>query len=222
MRVLLVEDDAVLRTTLTIALTAEGHHVLPAADGRTAIQAVREDRPDVVVLDLGLPDIDGTEVLAAVRDGSSVPVLILSARTDTADKVGALDIGADDYVTKPFSVEELVARIRAAGRRAQVPRPVLDAGDLRIDLDERRLTRSGVEVHLTPTEWRLLEVLVSAQGRLVTQADLLREVWGPGYRRETNYLRTFVGTLRKKLEADPGHPDHLVTEPGQGYRFRTS
>jgi len=221
-RVLLVEDDAVLRTTLTIALTAEGHHVLPAADGRTALQAVRDDQPDLVVLDLGLPDIDGTEVLAAVRRGSSIPVLILSARSDTVDKVGALDIGADDYVTKPFSVDELVARIRVAGRRAHVPRTPVDAGELRIDLDERVLTRSGAEVHLTPTEWLLLGALLSAGGRLVTQADLLREVWGAGYDRETNYLRTFVGTLRKKLETDPAQPRHLLTEPGQGYRFRTS
>ena len=196
MRILLVEDDAVLRTTLTIALTSEGHHVLPAGDGRTAIQAVREDQPDVVVLDLGLPDIDGTEVLAAVRAGSSIPVLILSARTDTVDKVGALDVGADDYVTKPFSVEELVARIRAAGRRARLARPVLEAGELRIDLDERRLTRAGADIHLTPTEWSLLDVLVSAQGRLVRQTDLLREVWGAGYERDTNYLRTFVGSVR--------------------------
>jgi two-component system KDP operon response regulator KdpE len=218
-RILLVEDDATLRATLTIALTAEGHHVLPAADGRTALDAVREDQPDLVVLDLGLPDIDGTRVLAEVRAGSSIPVLVLSARSDPSDKVGALDIGADDYLAKPFGMEELAARIRAAGRRARIARPIVETGELRIDLTDRRLTRAGAEVHLTPTEWALLSVLVAAEGRLVTSAELLREVWGAGYQRETNYLRTYVGTLRKKLEADPGQPRHLATEPGQGYRF---
>jgi two-component system KDP operon response regulator KdpE len=221
-RILLVEDDATLRATLTIALAAEGHHVLPAADGRTALDAVREDQPDLVILDLGLPDIDGTRVLAELRAGSSIPVLVLSARSDPSDKVGALDIGADDYLTKPFGTEELAARIRAAGRRARITRPVVVTGELWIDLTDRRLTRAGAEVHLTPTEWALLSVLVAAEGHLVTNAELLRDVWGAGYQRETNYLRTYVSTLRKKLEADPAHPRHLTTEPGQGYRFLTT
>ena len=219
MRILVVEDDATLRHTLTIGLRAEGHDVLPAGDGRTALDAAREDEPDLVVLDLGLPDLSGVEVLESLRAWSRVPVIVLSARTDSTDKIGALDAGADDYVTKPFGVEELHARIRAAGRRAGVTTPALQAGSLHIDLADRTLTRDGRPVRLTPTEWSLLEVLLREPGRLVRQAQLLHEVWGPSYGIETNYLRTFVATLRKKLEEDPSDPRHLVTEPGVGYRF---
>jgi two-component system KDP operon response regulator KdpE len=218
-RVLLVDDDSTLRRTLGIGLRAEGHEVLFAADGRTALQAVREDRPDLVVLDLGLPDLSGIEVLRLLRGWSTTPVVVLSARAESAEKVEALDLGADDYVTKPFGMEELLARIRAAARRAGSDLPVLDAGDLVIDLPARRVTRSGAVVRLTPTEWGLLEVLVRTPGRLVTQQDLLHEVWGPAYSRETNYLRVYVGALRKKLEDDPSRPRHLITEPGIGYRF---
>jgi two-component system, OmpR family, KDP operon response regulator KdpE len=219
MKVLLVDDDTTLRRTLGIGLRAEGHEVLMAADGRTALQALREDRPDIVVLDLGLPDLSGIEVLRQLRGWSTTPVVVLSARAESAEKVEVLDLGADDYVTKPFGMEELLARIRAAARRAGSDLPVLEAGDLVIDLPARRVTKAGVVVRLTPTEWGLLEMLVRTPGRLVSQQDLLHEVWGPAYGRETNYLRVYVGALRKKLEGDPSAPQHLITEPGMGYRF---
>jgi two-component system, OmpR family, KDP operon response regulator KdpE len=219
-RILLVEDDRVLLDTLTIGLRAEGYEVLPAADGRTALDATRHDDPDLVVLDLGLPDVPGTEVLDELRTWSRIPVIVLSARQDSTDKVGALDAGADDYVTKPFGMEELLARIRAATRRvASTPRPV-EAGDLRIDVANRVVTRAEEPVHLTPKEWGLLEALVRAEGRVVRREDLLHEVWGPGYGSETHYLRTYLSTLRRKLEDDPARPRHLVTEPGVGHRFR--
>jgi DNA-binding response OmpR family regulator len=218
-KVLVADDDATLRRTLAIGLAAAGHEVLTVADGRSALQALREDKPDLVVLDLGLPDLSGVEVLRRLREWSTVPVVVLSARAESDEKVQALDLGADDYVTKPFGMDELLARIRAAGRRAGSDVPVLEAGDLVIDLPARRVTRAGVVVRLTPTEWGLLEVLVRTPGRLVGQRDLLHEVWGPAYGRETNYLRVYVGGLRKKLEADPSQPRHLITEPGMGYRF---
>jgi two-component system KDP operon response regulator KdpE len=219
MKVLLVDDDATLRGTLGIGLRAAGHEVLIAADGRTALQALREDHPDVVVLDLGLPDLSGIEVLRQLRSWSTVPVVVLSARAESAEKVEALDLGADDYVTKPFGMEELLARVRATARRAGSDVPVLETGDLVIDLPARRVTKAGEVVRLTPTEWGLLEMLVRTPGRLVSQQDLLHEVWGPTYGRETNYLRVYVGGLRKKLEDDPSEPRHLITEPGMGYRF---
>ena len=215
----MVDDDATLRRTLGIGLRADGHDVLLAGDGRSALQASREDKPDLVVLDLGLPDVSGVEVLRRLRAWSTVPVVVLSARAESAEKVQALDLGADDYVTKPFGMEELLARIRAAARRAGSDVPVLEAGDLVIDLPARRLTKAGTVVRLTPTEWGLLEMLVRTPGRLVSQQDLLHEVWGPAYGRETNYLRVYVGGLRKKLEDDPSQPRHLITEPGMGYRF---
>jgi two-component system KDP operon response regulator KdpE len=218
-KVLLVDDDETLRRTLGIGLRAAGHQVLIAADGRTALQALREDHPDMVVLDLGLPDLSGVEVLRQLRGWSTVPVVVLSARAESSEKVEALDLGADDYVTKPFGMEELLARVRAAARRAGSDVPVLKAGDLVIDLPARRVTKAGAVVRLTPTEWGLLEMLVRTPGRLVSQQDLLHEVWGPAYGRETNYLRVYVGGLRKKLEDDPSEPRHLITEPGMGYRF---
>jgi two-component system KDP operon response regulator KdpE len=219
MKVLLVDDDPTLRRALGIGLRAEGHDVLVAADGRTALQAVREDKPDVLVLDLGLPDLPGVEVLRQLRDWSTVPVVVLSARAESREKVQALDLGADDYVTKPFGMAELLARIRATARRAGSEIPVLEAGDLVIDLPARRVSKAGRVVRLTPTEWGLLEMLVRAPGRLVSQRDLLHEVWGPSYDKETNYLRVYIGGLRKKLEDDPASPRHLITEPGMGYRF---
>jgi two-component system KDP operon response regulator KdpE len=218
-KVLVVDDDSTLRRTLGIGLRAEDHEVLIAADGRSALQALREDRPDIVVLDLGLPDLSGVDVLRRLRAWSTVPVVVLSARADSTEKVQALDLGADDYDTKPFGMEELLARIRAAARRAGSDVPVLEAGDLVIDLPARRVTKAGTVVRLTPTEWGLLEMLVRTPGRLVRQQDLLHEVWGPSYGRETNYLRVYVGGLRKKLEDDPSQPRHLITEPGMGYRF---
>jgi len=219
MKVLLVDDDDTLRQTLGIGLRAAGHEVLVAGDGRTALQSADEDRPDVIVLDLGLPDLSGFDVLRRVRAWSTVPVVVLSARAESAEKVEALDLGADDYVTKPFGMEELLARVRAAARRAGSDVPVLTTGDLVIDLPARRVSRRGEVVRLTPTEWGLLEMLVRTPGRLVSQQDLLHEVWGPTYGRETNYLRVYVGGLRKKLEDDPSSPRHLITEPGMGYRF---
>jgi two-component system KDP operon response regulator KdpE len=219
MRVLVVDDDAVLRSTLRIALQTEAHDVVLAGDGRTALQALREDEPDLVLLDLGLPDLSGVEVLRRLRTWSTLPVVVLSARDGSDDKVQALDLGADDYVTKPFGTAELLARVRAAGRRAGADLPVVQTAHLRIDLPGRELLRDGRPVRLTPTEWSVLEVLVRARGRLVRRADLLHEVWGPAYSRETNYLRVYVGTLRKKLEQDPAHPVNLLTEPGIGYRF---
>jgi two-component system KDP operon response regulator KdpE len=222
MRILLVEDDATLRRTLAIGLGAEDHQVLTAGDGRTALQACREDDPDLVILDLGLPDMSGVEVLRSLRTWSKLPVIVLSARADSTDKVEALDVGADDYVTKPFGLAELLARIRAAGRRSGTDLPVVEVGDLYVDVGARQVTRGGEPVRLTPTEWAVLEVLLRTPGRLVNRTDLLHEVWGPKYDRETNYLRTYLGTLRKKLEADPARPRLLITEPGIGYRFDVS
>ena len=206
MKVLVVDDDPTLRRTLEIGVRAEGHDVLIAADGRTALQATREDHPDIVVLDLGLPDLSGVEVLRRLRGWSTVPVVVLSARAESTEKVEALDLGADDYVTKPFGMEELLARVR--GGRA--PRRIRRAGPggrrPRHRPAGRRVTKAGEVVRLTPTEWGLLEMLVRTPGRLVSQQDLLHEVWGPAYGRETNYLRVYVGGLRKKLEDDPSHP----------------
>jgi two-component system KDP operon response regulator KdpE len=186
---------------------------------------VARDTPDAVILDLGLPDMDGTEVLAGVRGWSTVPVLVLSARDQEAQKVAALDAGADDYVTKPFGMDELLARLRAAVRRATPApeQPVVDAGAFVVDLAAKRVTRPDVgEVRLTPTEWQLLEVLARHADRLVSQQQLLREVWGPGYDSETHYLRVYTAQLRRKLERDPSRPRHLLTEPGMGYRLVTA
>ena len=219
--VLVVDDDPAIQRTLAIGLRARGYHVLPARDGRTAVEAVQEDDPDVVLLDLGLPDLSGVDVLRKVREHSQVPVIVLSARHGSDDKVEALDIGADDYVTKPFGMDELLARVRAAVRRAvpdQPPAPVVTDA-FTVDLAATVVLRDGEEVRLTPTEWRLLEALVTRPGRLVSQRQLLAEVWGPGYAVETNYLRVYVAGLRRKLEADPSRPQHLLTEPGMGYRF---
>ena len=221
-RVLVVDDDPRLQRTLTIALRAHGHEVVTAADGRTAVLSVAEDGPDLVILDLGLPDLDGTEVLRRIRSTSLVPVIVLSARHESDDKIEALDLGADDYVTKPFGVEELLARVRAAVRRGsgvgQHLEPV-ETEHFRLDFAERRATVAGEDVRLTPTEWRLLEALCREPGHLVSQQDLLRAAWGPSYGRESNYLRVYANQLRRKLEPDPANPRHLVTEPGLGYRF---
>jgi len=221
-RVLVVDDDPRLQRTLTIALRAHGNEVVTAADGRTAVQSVLEDAPDVVILDLGLPDLDGTEVLRRIRAASVVPVIVLSARHESDDKIEALDLGADDYVTKPFGVEELLARVRVAVRRSsEGTRAIGTVSTDRFTLDfaDRRATVEGEVVRLTPTEWRLLETLCRNPGHLVSQQDLLRQVWGPSYGRESNYLRVYANQLRRKLESDPSRPVHLLTEPGLGYRF---
>ncbi|MDN5853210.1 MAG: response regulator [Actinomycetia bacterium] len=222
-RVLVVDDDPQILRSLRITLTAHGYEVILAADGAQALRAASTDRPEVVVLDLGLPDLDGTEVIAGLRGWTSVPILVLSARTDSADKVGALDAGADDFVTKPFGMDELLARLRAALRRVSDGKPddeaAVDAGDFVVDLAARRVFRGRSEVHLTPTEWGVLEILVRNRGKLVGQRQLLHEVWGPGYHAESHYLRVYMAQLRRKLEPRPSRPRHLITEPGMGYRF---
>lgn len=224
---LVVDDDVQILRALRINLAARGYQVLTAADGAGALRAAADGHPDVVVLDLGLPDLDGAEVIAGLRGWTSVPIIVLSARTDALDKVDALDAGADDYVTKPFGMAELLARLRAAVRRAaSAPvdgEPVVRAAAFTVDLVAKKVIRDGVdgpsEVHLTPTEWGILEHLVRNPGRLVEQRRLLQEVWGPGYGKETNYLRVYLAQLRRKLEPDPARPRHLITEPGMGYRF---
>ncbi|WP_428509887.1 response regulator [Pseudonocardia sp.] len=221
--VLVVDDDPQILRALRITLRAGGYRVDTAASGAGALQAAAERHPDVVVLDLGLPDLDGAEVIRRLRGWSTVPVIVLSARTDSPDKVAALDAGADDYVTKPFGTAELLARLRAAVRRAATATvegdAVVDAGDFVVDLAAKQVRRGGHDVHLTPTEWQVLEALVRRRGRLVSRRDLLREVWGPAYSTETHYLRVYLAQLRRKLEPEPSHPRHLVTEPGMGYRF---
>ena len=221
--VLVVDDDPGLGRALRINLTARGYEVTLAADGAAALALAARHRPDLVVLDLGLPDMDGTDVLAGLRGWTSAPVIVLSARDTEGEKVRALDAGADDYVTKPFGLDELLARLRAAERRARPapdePRVVTAA--FTVDLAQREVTREGEPVRVTATEWGLLEALARHPGRLVTQQQLLEHVWGPGYETETHYLRVHMAALRRKLEPDPTAPRHLVTEPGQGYRLRT-
>ncbi len=222
-RILVVDDEPHLVRTLAINLRARDYEVETAGDGRSALQAVHDQLPDLVILDLGLPDIDGVDVLRRIREASQTPVIVLSARADSIDKVEALDLGADDYVTKPFAVDELLARIRVALRRTQdESKPPLAAFVTRhfvLDFTERRAVVAGEVVRLTPTEWSLLEVLARHAGHLVPQRDLLREVWGPHYGRESNYLRVYANQLRRKLEPDPSDPRYLLTEPGQGYRL---
>jgi two-component system KDP operon response regulator KdpE len=221
--ILAVDDDPAILRTLSINLRARDYQVETARDGRSALQIVAEQLPDLVLLDLGLPDVDGVAVLTQLRSFTSVPIVVLSARHESDDKVEALDLGADDYVTKPFGMEELLARVRAALRHSSRELPperlVVTTPTLRLDLGEQRAERDGDPVHLTPTEWRLIEVLTRRPGQLVRQTELLREVWGPSYHRETNYLRVYLAQLRRKLEQDPGRPRHFVTEPGVGYRF---
>jgi two-component system KDP operon response regulator KdpE len=218
-RVLVVDDDPAILRTLSMNLRARQYDVLTAADGRTALQACRDDKPDVVILDLGLPDLSGVEVLREFREYSQVPVIVLSARHGSDDKVQALDLGADDYVTKPFGMDELVARVRAAVRRSGTTAEVVETPAFTVDFAARQVWRDGAEIRLTPTEWGLLDALVTRPGRLVSQRQLLQEVWGPTYVSETNYLRVHMANLRRKLEPDPARPRHFITEPGMGYRF---
>jgi two-component system, OmpR family, KDP operon response regulator KdpE len=222
-RVLIVDDEPQILRALRINLTARQYEVITAADGTQALRAAAEDRPDLVVLDLGLPDIDGAEVIRSLRTWSPVPIVVLSGRADSHDKVDALDAGADDYVTKPFSVDELLARIRAVTRRRTVPdtgTPVR-IGRYTVDLAARTAADdAGTSVHLTRTEWQLLDVLARNPGKLVSQRQLLQEVWGPTYLDETQNLRQYMAHLRRKLEENPARPRHLITEPGMGYRFR--
>jgi two-component system, OmpR family, KDP operon response regulator KdpE len=220
-RVLVIDDDPHLLRALRITLRAAGHDVDTAPDGRTALQLAAAVPPDVVVLDLGLPDLDGTEVLAALRPSYAGPVLVLSARADSQDKVHALDAGADDYVTKPFDMSEFLARLRAVLRRgsSEPADRFVTTEHFTVDLADRQVTVAGAPVRLTPTEWALLEPLVRQPGRLIGQRQLLQTVWGPAYEKETHYLRVYLAQLRRKLEPDPAHPRYLRTEPGMGYRF---
>jgi two-component system KDP operon response regulator KdpE len=219
--VLVVDDDVQLLRALRINLSARGYQVVTATDGTSALAAASKHSPELVVLDLGLPDMHGVTVVEGLRGWSTVPVIVLSARHAEADKVDALDAGADDYVTKPFGMDELLARMRAALRRASpaAEAAVVSTDAFTVDLAAKRVTTSAGEVRLTPTEWHLLEVLVRHAGKLVSQKELLREVWGPAYETETNYLRVHLANLRRKLEPDPSHPRYLITEPGIGYRF---
>ena len=203
--------------------SARAFEVVTAATGAGALEVASRARPDVVVLDLGLPDMDGVDVIIGLRAWTTVPVLVLSARRDTTDKVRALDAGADDYLAKPFAMDELLARLRAAARRgaAAVPeQAVVETAAFTVDLARSLVLRDGQAVHLTPTEWRLVEVLARHVGRLVGQRQLLQEVWGPAYETETNYLRIYLAKLRKKLEPEPSRPRHLLTEPGLGVRLQ--
>jgi two-component system KDP operon response regulator KdpE len=223
-RVLVVEDDPQLLRAMRITLRARGHDVLTAATGRKALSEAAAARPDLIVLDLGLPDLDGVEVIEGLRGWTSVPIIVLSGRTSGGDKVAALDAGADDYVTKPFGIEELLARIRAVTRRATAPdgagTPTVDVGAWTVDLADRRVTGAAGEVKLTPTEWKLLEAFVRHPGKLIGQRQLLTEVWGPAATGDTSSLRLYLNRLRRKLEPDPSRPTHLLTEPGLGYRFQ--
>ena len=217
-----MDDERGLRRALDINLRAHGYEVVLAEDGRSALVAAGHEPPDAVVLDLGLPDMDGVEVIEGLRGWTEAPILVLSARTNEQDKVVALDAGADDYVTKPFGIEELLARLRASLRRIgeteDVPR--VETAAFQADFAAKQATGpDGEPIKLTPTEWHVLEVLVRNEGKLVGRAQLLKEVWGPAYEAETNYLRVYLAQLRRKLEPDPAHPRYLVTEPGMGYRF---
>ena len=221
-RVLVIDDEEPILRALRINLTARKYEVTTAADGASGLAAMARDRPDVLILDLGLPDMDGTEVIRGVRGWTSTPIIVLSAWGQEVQKVAALDAGADDYVTKPFGMNELLARLRAAVRRATPApdEPVRVTPDFTVDLAAKRVIRGGADVRLTPTEWSLLEILVRNENRLVTQRQLLQEVWGPQYQTEANYLRVHVAHLRRKLEPDPSRPRYLLTEPGMGYRFQ--
>jgi two-component system KDP operon response regulator KdpE len=220
-RVLVVDDEATLLRALTINLRARGYDVVTATTARDALRAAAARPPDVVILDLGLPDMDGVEVIAGLRGWTAVPIVVLSARDSEREKVAALDAGADDYVVKPFGMDEFLARLRAAVRRAA---PVAEqasvvAGDLTIDLAAKAVLRADTRVALTPTEWHVLEVLVRHRDRTVEHRALLQEVWGPAYVDQPNYLRVYVAALRRKLESDPARPRYLLTDIGIGYRF---
>jgi len=223
-RILVVDDEPQLVRALVINLRARHYDVDAARDGTEALTLAAANPPDAVILDLGLPDLDGTEVIRKLRDWTRVPIIVLSARHASDEKVQALDAGADDYVTKPFGMEELLARLRAALRRAE-PAPTDDPGALitteafTVDLAAKKVHRDGADIRLTPTEWHLLEMLVRNAGRLVGQKELLQEVWGPAYGKETNYLRVYLAQLRRKLENNPSRPRYFITEPGLGYRF---
>ncbi|HEY6628696.1 MAG TPA: response regulator [Acidimicrobiia bacterium] len=222
-RVLVVDDEPQIVRALAVNLQAIGYKVDVAHSGEEALKVAADHRPDAVILDLGLPGMDGLEVIQGLRGWTTVPIIVLSVRERERDKIAALDAGADDYVTKPFGMGELLARLRSALRRAtagDLDEPTLVTPDFTVDLSSKKVLRpDGEEVRLTPTEWGIVEVLARHQGKLVSQTQLLKQVWGPDYGEETNYLRVFMAQIRRKLEPDLTHPRYFITEPGMGYRF---
>lgn len=220
-RALVIDDEASIRETLAMSLRAKGYEVSVAGDGIDGINRARDESPELILVDLGLPDLDGAEVITRIRTFSDAAIIVLSVRGGEDDKIGALDAGADDYVTKPFGIGELLARIRAVQRRHGIVEtdPVITTGHFRLDLHAKRATIASSEIRLTPIEWRLAEQLVTHPGQLITKRDLLQSVWGPEYGTEANYLRVHFANLRHKLEPDPGSPVYFITEPGIGYRF---
>jgi two-component system KDP operon response regulator KdpE len=223
-RVLVVDDEPAIRRFLRVSLSAQRYTVFEADGGQAALSAVVADRPDLIILDLGLPDLDGVEITRLLREWTRIPIIILSVRGQEADKIAALDAGADDYLTKPFGTGELLARMRVALRRAGQSgvQPVFTSGDLTVDLARRVVIVAGREVQLTPTEYDLLRVLVTYAGKVLTHRQLLREVWGMGYEQEMHMLRVNISNLRRKIEPDPARPHYILTEPGVGYRLRAS
>lgn len=219
--ILVVEDEPALARALSITLNARGYQTTVAVSGSAGLERAADSHPDLILLDLGLPDLDGVTIIEAVRGWSQVPIVVLSARQTSGDKVEALDAGADDYVAKPFAMDELLARIRAATRRGSGGEsdPVVETATFTVDLAAGTVTRDGRQIRLTPTEWRLLSILARNVGRIVGQRDLLRELRGPDLDRESHYLRVYLAQLRRKLERDPARPRHLITEPGIGYRL---
>jgi two-component system KDP operon response regulator KdpE len=220
-KLLVIEDEAPLRRALRIFLEAHDYEVVLAGTGTEGLDLAGREHPDAVVLDLGLPDMDGVDVATALRGWSNVPIVVLSARDAEAVKVAALDAGADDYVTKPFGMNEFLARLRAALRRSAPAEeaPVVETADFTIDLGKKTICRGDEDIHLTPTEWQIVEVLTRSRGKLVPQQQLLQQVWGPQYEKETHYLRLYMSQIRHKLEPDPSRPRYFITEPGMGYRF---
>jgi two-component system KDP operon response regulator KdpE len=222
LRVLVVDDERAIRRFLHASLTAHGYSVFEAASGQEALSAVLNDRPDLIILDLGLPDLDGLEVTRQVREWSQIPIIVLSVREEEATKVAALDVGADDYLTKPFGIAELMARIRVALRHANQPaeEPIFEVGELLVDRARRQVTVAGNAIVLTPTEYDLLRVLVQHAGKVLTHRQLLRLVWGASYEDETHLLQVNISNLRRKIEPDPSRPSYIITEVGVGYRLR--
>jgi two-component system KDP operon response regulator KdpE len=221
-RILIVDDERPIRRFLRTTLSAQGYQVMDAATGEEALSSMAVHRPDIVILDLGLPDLDGIEVTRQIREWSQVPILILSVRDQENDKVAALDAGADDYLTKPFGAKELMARLRAALRRTTHPglEPIYHVDDLRMDLEHRNVTLQGNEVSLTPTEYDILRALVQNAGKVLTHRQILHQVWGSAYEGDMHLLRVNMSNLRRKIEPDPGRPHYILTEAGVGYRLR--
>ena len=221
-RILVIDDELAIRRFLHTVLSSEEFFLHEAENGNAGLAAAAAFRPDVILLDLGLPDLDGIEVITRIREWSQVPIIVLSVRDREDDKVGALDAGADDYLTKPFGVGELLARIRAALRRTlqEIPEPLFISNDLQVDLGSRRVTVNGVDLQLTPTEYDILRLLVSHAGKVMTHTQILKQIWGIAYLEQPHVLRVNISNLRRKLEFDPSRPQHIITEPGVGYRLR--